>query len=224
MTGSTVINGVRPIPRRLDRPIRLGVLISGAGTTLVNFLRRIEAGQLLAEIPIVIGSRPDCGGLDHAKAAGIRTEVVARKGCTSVEDFSNRMFSHLRDARVDLVALAGFLSLIRIPEDFTNRVMNIHNALIPAFCGKGLYGMKVHASALARGVKVSGCTVHFADNLYDHGPIIVQKCVPVVEGDTPEALAARVFEAECDAYPHAIQLFADGRLVVTESTVRILDA
>ena len=119
--------------------------------------------------------------------------------------------------------MAGFLSLIRIPDDFANRVMNIHNALIPSFCGKGLYGIKVHRAALARGVKVSGCTVHFADNLYDHGPIIVQKTVPVLEGDSPETLAARVFEAECEAYPQAIRLFAEARLEVIESTVHILD-
>lgn len=221
MTGMT---SVRPISRPLNRPIRLGVLISGGGTTLVNFLRRIDAGQLRAEIPIVIASRPGCGGLDHARAAGIRTEVVARKACASVEDFSDHIFALLRENRVDLVPLAGFLSLIRIPDDFTNRVMNIHNALIPAFCGKGLYGIRVHQAVLARGVKISGCTVHFADNLYDHGPIIVQRAVPVHEEDSPEALAARVFEAECEAYPQAIQLFADARLEVIESRVRILDA
>lgn len=218
------MQGVRPISRPLNRPIRLGVLISGGGTTLANFLRRIEDDQLRAEIPIVIASRPGCGGLDHARAAGIRTEVVARKACTSVEDFSDRIFALLRETRVDLVPLAGFLSLIRIPDDFANRVMNIHNALIPAFCGKGLYGIRVHQAVLARGVKVSGCTVHFADNLYDHGPIIVQRPVPVHEEDSPEALAARVFEAECEAYPQAIQLFANARLEVLESRVRILDA
>jgi phosphoribosylglycinamide formyltransferase 1 len=224
MAETTEIKGIRPLERPLNRPIRLGVLISGSGTTLVNFLRRIEAGQLRAEVPIVIGSRPNIRGLEHAKTAGIRTEVVARKNCRSVEEFSDRIFSLLREARVDLVPLSGFLSLIRIPDDFTNRVLNIHNALIPSFCGKGLYGLKVHSAALARGVKLSGCTVHFADNLYDHGPIIVQKAVPVLDGDTPEKLAARVFEAECEAYPEAIRLFAEGRLEIVESTVRIREA
>ena len=214
--------GVRPLDKPLSRPIRLGVLISGAGTTLVNFIRRIEAGQLRAEIPLVVASRPNCGGLEHARTAGIRTEVVDRKTCRDVEEFSERIFAHLRDARAELVVLAGFLSLIRIPPDFCNRVLNIHNALIPAFCGKGLYGLKVHAAALGRGVKVSGCTVHFADNLYDHGPIILQKAVPVLEDDSPESLAARVFEAECEAYPEAVQLFAAARLEIVESRVRIL--
>ncbi len=141
-----------------------------------------------------------------------------------MEAFSERIFSPLREAQVDLVVLSGFLSLIRIPDDFVNRVMNIHNALIPAFCGKGLYGIKVHRAVLARGVKISGCTVHFADNVYDHGPIILQKAVPVLEDDTPEVLAARVFEAECDAYPEAIKLFADARLEVVDSRVRVLSA
>jgi phosphoribosylglycinamide formyltransferase-1 len=224
MAETTEIKGIRPLARPLNRPIRLGVLISGGGTTLVNFLRRIEAGQLMAEIPIVIGSRPNIGGLEHARKAGIRAEVVARKECKSVDEFSDRIFSLLREARADLVPLSGFLSLIRIPDDFTNRVLNIHNALIPSFCGKGLYGLKVHTAALGRGVKLSGCTVHFADNLYDHGPIIVQKAVPVLEGDTPETLAARVFEAECEAYPEAIRLYAEGRLEILGSTVRICEA
>jgi phosphoribosylglycinamide formyltransferase-1 len=140
----------------------------------------------------------------------------------TTEEFSERIFSLLREAKVDLAILAGFLCLLRVPPDFTNRVMNIHPALIPSFCGKGLYGMKVHEAVLARGSKVSGCTVHFADNLYDHGPIIVQKSVPVLENDTPQTLAARVFQAECQAYPEAIRLFAEARLVVSGSGVRIL--
>jgi phosphoribosylglycinamide formyltransferase 1 len=218
------MNGIRPLARALGRPIRLGVLISGNGTTLANFLSRIATGQMQAEIPLVIASRRDCGGLERARKAGLRAEVVSRKQCADVAEFSDRIFALLREARVDLVTLAGFLSLIRIPDDFTNHVLNIHNALIPAFCGKGLYGMRVHQAALARGVKVSGCTVHFADNLYDHGPIIVQKSVPLKEGDSPETLAARVFEAECEAYPEAIRLFADGRLEIIESRVRILEA
>ena len=218
------MSGIRPLERPLGRPIRLGVLISGSGTTLANFLRRISAGQMQAEIPIVFASRADCFGLERAREAGLRAEVVARKRCADVAEFSDRIFTLLREARVDLVTFAGFLSLVRIPDDFANRVFNIHNALIPAFCGKGLYGMKVHQAVLARGVKLSGCTVHFADNVYDHGPIIVQKAVPVEEGDSPETLAARVFEAECEAYPEAIRLFAEAGLEIVESRVRILRA
>jgi formyltetrahydrofolate-dependent phosphoribosylglycinamide formyltransferase len=214
--------GVRPLLERLSRPIRLGVLISGGGSNLASFLKRRSAGGLNAEFPIVIASRPDCGGLQIAKNAGIRAETVCRKSFKSPDEFSATIFSLLRDADVDLVILAGFLCLLRIPPDFANRVMNVHPALIPSFCGKGLYGAKVHEAALARGVKVSGCTVHFCDNVYDHGPIIVQQPVPVLEGDTPSTLAARVFEAECEAFPEAIRLFAEARLEVIESRVRIL--
>jgi phosphoribosylglycinamide formyltransferase-1 len=213
---------VRPLSQPLARPIRLGVLISGGGSTLANLLKGKESGQLNAEFPLVIASRPDCRGLEVARNAGIRAETVSRKSFTNVEEFSQRTFSMLRAAEVDLVILAGFLCLIRVPPDFENRVMNIHPALIPSFCGKSLYGRKVHEAVLARGCKVSGCTVHFADNLYDHGPIIVQKSVPVLEDDTPETLGARVFEAECEAFPEAIRLFADARLVVSQSRVRIL--
>jgi folate-dependent phosphoribosylglycinamide formyltransferase PurN len=117
--------------------------------------------------------------------------------------------------------MAGFLQLVHIPDDFLGRVMNIHPSLIPAFCGKGYYGHRVHEAALEYGVKVSGCTVHFADNVYDHGPIILQKTVPVLPGDDAAALAARIFEQECEAYPEAVQLFTEGRLHVEGRKVSI---
>jgi phosphoribosylglycinamide formyltransferase-1 len=214
----------RPVPEPLKRPIRVGVLVSGGGSNFANMLKLRENGLLAADFPLVIASRPDCGGLTVARNAGVRAETVTRREFKSTEEFSSRVFSLIREAEVDLVVLAGFLCLLRVPPDFENRVMNIHPSLIPAFCGKGLYGAKVHESVLARGAKVSGCTVHFADNLYDHGPIIVQKTVPVLENDTPQTLASRVFYAECEAFPEAIRLFASGRLVVTESRCRILDS
>jgi len=214
---------IRPLSEPLQRRIRLGVLISGGGSSLANLLKCRDDGLLKAEFPMVIASRPDCGGLQIARNCGVRAETVSRKNFKTTEEFSERIFSLLCEAEVDVVVLAGFLCLVRVPPDFENRVMNIHPALIPSFCGKGLYGIKVHEAVLARGCKVSGCTVHFADNLYDHGPIIVQKSVPVLENDTAQTLAARVFQAECQAYPEAIRLFADARLVVSESRVRILD-
>jgi len=212
----------RPVGQPLTRPIRLAVLISGGGTTLLNFLEQIEHGQLAAEIPLVIASRPDCSGIDRARRAGLRCEVLARKQFDSVDAFSAAVFDLCRAAEADLVTLAGFLSLLQIPADFNHRVVNIHPALIPAFCGKGYYGHKVHEAVLTQGVKVSGCTVHFADNVYDHGPIIVQQCVEVRHDDTPDTLAARVFAAECKAYPEAIRLFAAGRLKVDGQRVQIL--
>jgi folate-dependent phosphoribosylglycinamide formyltransferase PurN len=137
--------------------------------------------------------------------------VLPRRSFENTAAFSRAVFDRMRAARVELVTLAGFLARVDIPDDFHLRVMNIHPALIPSFCGKGMYGHHVHEAVIARGCKVSGCTVHFADNVYDHGPIISQKCVPVLEGDTPTSLAARVFEAECIAYPEAIRQFAEQR-------------
>jgi formyltetrahydrofolate-dependent phosphoribosylglycinamide formyltransferase len=217
----TVMEPFRPLSQPLDRPIRLGVLISGGGTTLGNFLDHIRAGKLSAELPLVIASRPGCGGIAKAKAAGLGCEVVARKAFSETASFSRAIFDSLRKARVDLVVLSGFLSLIEIPEDFRYRVLNIHPALVPAFSGQGFYGHHVHEAALERGVKISGCTVHFADNEYDHGPIIRQKCVPVFEDDTPDTLAERIFQAECELYPECVRLFAEGKLTIQNRWVLI---
>jgi phosphoribosylglycinamide formyltransferase-1 len=202
-------------------PIRLAVLISGSGATLQNFLDRIADGMLRAQIAVVVSSKADAFGLTRARQANIPTFVVERNSRSSREEFSERIFGHCRDAGADLVCLAGFLQLLHIPDDFRNRVLNIHPALIPAFCGRGYHGLAVHRAVLDRGVKVSGCTVHFADNEYDHGPIVTQRVVPVLDDDTPESLAARVFAAECEAYPQAIQWFAQGRLRIEGRRVRI---
>jgi phosphoribosylglycinamide formyltransferase 1 len=209
----------RPAPA----PIRLGVLISGGGTTLQNFLAKIAAGELDATIAVVIASGSGCGGIEKARQAGLRTEVVSRGSFVDAADFSDAVFGVLRDADVQLVTLAGFLTLIHIPDDFRHRVLNIHPALIPAFCGKGFFGHKVHEAVLERGAKITGCTVHFADNQYDHGPIILQRPVPVLDGDTPDTLAGRVFAAECEAYPEAVRLFAAGKLEVVGNRVRTRD-
>ncbi|REJ92903.1 MAG: phosphoribosylglycinamide formyltransferase [Planctomycetota bacterium] len=204
----------------LDRPIRLGVLISGGGTTLLNLHDRIQSGALSAEIPLVISSR-QTAGVEKAKSVGLPCEVLPRQEFDSTSAFSEALFAQLRRAEIDLVILAGFLCRIDIPADFEQRVMNIHPALIPAFCGKGMHGRHVHEAVLQRGCKVSGCTVHFCDNEYDHGPIILQRAVPVLDDDTPEALAARVFEHECLAYPEAIRLYSEGRLTIIGSRVLI---
>ena len=136
----------------------------------------------------------------------------SRKEAGSRQAFVKHIFDLCRQARAELVCMAGFLQLITVPDDFLGRVMNIHPALIPAFCGKGYYGHHVHEAVLAYGAKISGCTVHFADNEYDHGPIILQKPVPVFDYDSVETLTVRVYEQECEAYPEAITLFAEGRL------------
>lgn len=205
----------------MSQLIRLAVLLSGNGTTLQNLIDRIADGRLHAQIVLVVSNRSDAYGLVRAKQAGVPTAVIDRKECDSREEFSQRIFELCRQAQADLVCLAGFLQLIHIPDNFLGRVMNIHPALIPAFCGKGFYGHRVHEAALEYGVKVSGCTVHFADNVYDHGPIILQRTVPVLDDDTPDTLAARVFEQECEVYPEAIRLFAEGKLRLEARRVRI---
>lgn len=206
----------RRLTEPMSRPIRLGVLISGGGTTLVNFLKYVTAGKLNAEIPLVIASTADCAGITRAREAGLNCEILARNEYSSVVEYSNAIFALCREHRVDLVTFAGFLCLLQIPDEFTDRVLNIHPSLIPAFCGKGFHGSRVHTAAIDRGVKVSGCTIHFADNQYDHGPIVLQHTVPVDPDDTPETLAKRVFAAECVAYPEAISLYASGRLWRTD--------
>lgn len=218
------MTGIRPLSAPLDRPIRLAVLISGGGTTLTNLVTKIRSGALSAEIPLVIASRSDCGGIQRAAESDLRCEVLQRNSFADVGEFSEAVFSLCREARVDLVICGGFLSLLDIPADFSGRIMNIHPALIPGFCGKGMFGHHVHEAVLARGAKVSGCTVHFVDNEYDHGPIILQRVIPVAENDTPEALAARVFAAECEAFPAAIRLFASGRLEIEDGRVRTVRA
>lgn len=200
-------------------PIRLAVLVSGAGTTLQNLLDEIAARRLDALVDLVVSSRPDAFGLGRAARAGIATSVVPWTSDTAAA--SERVFALCRERGAELVVLAGFLKPLTIPADFLGRVMNIHPALLPAFGGKGFYGRRVHEAALARGVKVSGCTVHFADNDYDHGPIILQRTAPVLDDDTPESLAERVFATECVAYPEAIRLFSAGRLRLEGNRVRV---
>ena len=193
--------------------IRIVVLLSGGGTTLQNLIDRIADGGLAARIVQVISDQPTAYGLTRARAANLPTAVVSRKECASREEFGRRIFDLVRQSGADLVCMAGFLQLLPIPDDFRGRVMNIHPALLPEFGGNGMYGRRVHQAVLAAGSKTSGCTVHFADNEYDHGPIIFQRTVPVIDGDTPETLAARVFEQECEAYPEAIKLFAEGQIM-----------
>ncbi|HXD88470.1 MAG TPA: phosphoribosylglycinamide formyltransferase [Urbifossiella sp.] len=186
-------------------PIRLAVLISGGGTTLQNLIDRIADGRLAARIAGVVSSRADAFGIQRAKKAGLPVAVV-EKGTP------DRVWNAVRGFNAQLVCLAGWLNLLPIPVDFRRKVLNIHPALLPAFGGKGMYGLRVHEAALAAGVMVSGCTVHFADDTYDTGPILVQKCVPVLADDTADSLAARVFAAECEAYPEAIRLIAEGKV------------
>ncbi len=189
--------------------LRLVCLVSGGGTTLQNLLDRAADGSLPARVVGVVSSRADAFGVERARRAGIPVGVEARG-----PGFAERVWHAVRGLAPDVVCLAGWLHLLPIPADFRHRVLNIHPSLLPAFGGKGMYGRHVHEAVLAYGAKVSGCTVHFADDSYDTGPILVQKCVPVLDADDADALAARVFAAECEAYPEAIRLVTSGRVMV----------
>jgi phosphoribosylglycinamide formyltransferase-1 len=210
-------------PPIAEPPIRLAVCVSGGGTTLQNLIDLIRNRRLRAEIVQVVASQPRIGAIPRAEAAGIPLSLASQNAHSSAE-FSASIFDPIRHSRADLVILGGFLALVKIPRDYKGRVINIHPALIPAFCGKGFFGAKVHQAVLDSGVKFSGCTVHFADDAYDAGPIILQRTVPVLEGDTAETLAARVFLEECRALPEAIALYAVGRLRLEGRRVRILPA
>ncbi|GAB4145699.1 MAG: phosphoribosylglycinamide formyltransferase [Planctomycetota bacterium] len=182
-------------PSGNQRP-RLGVLLSGTGRTLQNLVDRIRDGRLRAGIAVVISDQKECLGLRRALDAGIPSTYLRQ---------ADRIWDRLRRERVDLVCLCGYLRLLPIEPDFEGRVLNIHPSLLPDFGGKGMYGIRVHEAVLAAGRTESGCTVHVCTNEYDRGPILVQRRVPVLPGDDLHRLAARVFEAECEAYPEAIE-------------------
>ena len=213
--------GKQTPPAQNKKPIRLGVLISGGGTTLMNILEYIKQGRLNAEVVVVICSRSRASGVEKAKNAGLNIKIIRRKDFPDIDEFSRRIEEELVAANTDLIIQGGWLCLWKIPARYENRVMNIHPALLPSFGGTGMFGHHVHEAVLAAGCKISGCTVHFCTNEYDKGPIIVQRACEVKDGDTPETLAARVFEQECIAYPQAIRLFAEDKLDVQKSVVKI---
>jgi len=209
----------QPAPNR--KPVRLGVLISGGGRTMMNIFEHIRQSRLNAQIAVVISSLSTAGGVEKAKAAGLNVKIIRKKDYADIEQFSKRIEEELVAANVDLVVQGGWLCLWKIPDRFISRVMNIHPALLPSFGGQGMWGHHVHEAVLKTGCKVSGCTVHFCTNEYDKGPIIIQRTCEVKDDDTPETLAERVFQQECAAYPQAIKLFAEDRLLVENGRVKI---
>ncbi len=188
--------------------MKLAVLISGSGRTLKNLIDLQAAGALPVDIRLVVSSTAAATGLQHCEAARVETIIACATRDQNPDDYADAIFDPCRQAGVDYVCMAGFLKHVLIPPDFEHRVLNIHPALLPAFGGKGMYGIRVHEAVIAYGAKISGCTVHFADNEYDHGPIIHQQAVPVLDEDTPQTLAARVFQAEKRAYPHVLRRLA----------------
>jgi formyltetrahydrofolate-dependent phosphoribosylglycinamide formyltransferase len=205
----------------VSRVLRVAALISGGGRTLINLCDKIDAGELEAEIALVIASREEAPGVEKARRRGLPVAVASRQRFPRDEARHDAISRWLVDCSSDLVCLCGYLCWLRVDEPFLNRVMNIHPALLPDFGGPGMYGERVHRAVLASGRTVSGCTVHFVDDQYDHGPIILQRTCPVRPDDTVQTLAARVFREECVAYPEAVRLFSRGRLRVVGGEVEV---
>jgi phosphoribosylglycinamide formyltransferase-1 len=204
--------------------LQVGVLASGSGTNLQAIIDRAADGRLDAEAVIVISDVAEAFALERARKAGIHAAFINPRDFPERDAFNRAVIAKLRDHGAELVALAGYLRITsdEFVDAFAGRIMNIHPSLIPAFCGKGMHGLRVHQAVLDHGVKVSGCTVHFATKEVDAGPIIVQRAVPVMDDDTAETLSARVLEQEHEAYSEAIQLFAEGRLRIAGRRVRVL--
>lgn len=206
--------------------LNIAVLVSGGGTNLQALIDAQKEGRIRGgHIRCVIASRPDAYALERARKEAIDTEVLIRRQYATQDAYDQALLSCLEQYQVDLVVLAGFMTIISetVVRQYENRILNVHPALIPSFCGEGFYGLHVHEAALKRGVKVTGATVHFVNAICDGGPIVLQHAVAVQEGDTPQTLQCRVMEqAEWKILPEAVSLFCEGRLRVTENGVEIL--
>lgn len=207
--------------------LNIAVLVSGGGTNLQALIDAQAAGQIQnGAISLVISSRTDAFALERAKKAGIPTRVLLRKGFAEQADYDAALLALLKEFQIQLVVLAGFMTIISetVIRQYENQIINVHPALIPSFCGPGFYGLHVHETALEKGVKVSGATVHFVNEVCDGGPIILQKAVEVLPDDTPETLQRRIMEqAEWKLLPRAVELFCAGKIVVENGRTRILD-
>lgn len=203
--------------------IKIGALVSGGGTNLQAILDAIDKGGIDAEVCAVVSSKEGAYALERARVRGIENTVIKKKDFSSAEDYESALAKYFKDRNIDLIVLAGFMVILgpTFVSQFENKIMNIHPALIPSFCGEGYYGLHVHEAALKAGVKITGATVHFVTAECDAGPIILQKAVDIMEEDTPETLQKRVMEqAEWTIFPEAIRLFAEGKLKVRDGIVK----
>lgn len=196
--------------------IRIAVLASGRGSNLAAIIEAAQSGKLDGEVVVVISNKADAGALNIARQYNIPTLHLSREQFSTEEEFDTAFLRAFEKYQVDIIALAGYMKKLsaKIVRAYKNKILNIHPALLPAFGGKGMYGLKVHQAVLDYGCKVTGVTVHIVDEEYDTGPPVLQECVPVYPEDTPESLAARVLEVEHRLYPQALQLFAEGRIEV----------
>jgi len=207
-------------------PLQIACLVSGPsrGSNLKALIDACSSGEIPAQVALVIGTRADAPALEIARAAGAHTSVISpRKYASDEAAYAETILSRLRRHDIGLICLTGFLRQlpVAIVAAFTNRIMNVHPALLPLFGGRGMYGENVHQAVLDSGMKVSGCTVHFVDEQYDAGPIIAQVAVPVQDNDTPASLSARILPEEHDVYVRAVKLFAEGRLCVKNRRVMV---
>jgi len=206
--------------------LKMGILVSGGGTNLQALIDKIDSGYLKGvEIATVVSSSPGAYALERAAKRGIPHSCIARRDFSTIEEYTKSMVNHFEKAGVGLIVMAGYISFAgaELIKKYENRIINVHPSLIPAFCGKGHYGIKVHEKALEYGVKVTGATVHFVNEEYDSGAIILQKAVEILYDDTPEVLQKRVMEqAEWEILPEAVKLFAEGRLKIEGRKVRIV--
>lgn len=203
--------------------LKIGILISGSGTNLQSIIDNVEKGQIDGKITVVISNKADAYGLERAKKHNISAVFVDQKDYEDSESYNEAVLKELKNCGVELVVLAGYLKILsrHFIETYRNRIINIHPSLIPSFCGKGYYGLKVHEAAVNYGVKVSGATVHFVDEEADSGPIIIQETVKVDYTDTPEKLQKKVLKIEHKILPLAVKLFCEGRLDVVGRKVEI---
>ncbi len=205
--------------------IRIAVMASGGGTNLQSIMDACESGYIDGKVVAVISNKDGAYALERAKIYGAETILIPSRGKRR-EEHENEVLAELERIRPDLVLLAGYMRMLtaNFIERYRGKIMNIHPALLPCFGGKGMYGENVHRAVLESGAKVSGCTVHFVTPHVDGGPIILQRCIPVLDSDTVETLKARVLEEEHKAYPEAVRLFAEGRLKIDGAVVRIESA
>lgn len=207
-------------------PIRIAVLVSGhgRGSNMQAIIDACKSGRVNGKVALVLGVKVDAPAIQRAHASGVDTLTISPKSFETTEDYDKAVHDALAQYRIDLVCLAGYMRILgaKTVDRWRNRILNVHPALIPSFCGKNMYGHHVHEAVIARGVKFTGVTVHLVDEEYDTGPIVLQRVVPVEEDDTPDTIAARVLEQEHQAYVEAVSLFADGKVKVEGRKVRVL--
>ncbi|MCE5198834.1 MAG: phosphoribosylglycinamide formyltransferase [Armatimonadota bacterium] len=208
--------------------IRIAVMVSGQGrgSNMQAIIDACKSGKINGQVALVIGVKDDAPAMERARGEGAKTITLAPKNFDTPEGYDHAILNALTENRIDLICLAGYMRVLGqcVIDAYRNRIMNVHPALIPSFCGKGMYGHHVHEAVIARGVKFTGVTVHLVDEDYDTGPIILQSIVPVEEDDTPDTVAARVLKHEHQTYTDAVALFAEGRLRVVDRRVKIIES